>query len=123
MNFITSVYTDVGIKKKTNQDSALILEAETDCGQVLLAVMCDGMGDLAKGEVASAALVNAFRDWFKNELPELICNGLDQQTVFTAFGNIAFEMNARIATYGAKVGVSLGTTVVAMLIANGKYTH
>ncbi|MCD7727820.1 MAG: serine/threonine-protein phosphatase [Ruminococcus sp.] len=121
MNFITSVYTDVGIKKKTNQDSALVLEAETDFGQVLLAVICDGMGGLAKGEVASAALVNAFRDWFKNELPELICEELDQQAVFNAFGNIAFDMNARIGTYGMNIGVNLGTTVAAMLIINGRY--
>lgn len=121
MNFITSVYTDVGIKKKTNQDSVLALEAQTEIGQVLLAVMCDGMGGLAKGEVASAALVNAFRNWFINELPRLICMGLDQQAVFTAFGNIAFEMNARISTYGMNIGVSLGTTVVAMLIVGNRY--
>lgn len=121
MDFKTSVYTDVGIKKKTNQDSVLVLEADTDNGQVLLAVMCDGMGGLAKGEVASAALVKAFRDWFREELPELIAAGLEQRAVFNAFGNIAFEMNAKIGTYGMEIGVSMGTTVVAMLIAEGKY--
>lgn len=121
MEFKASVYTDVGIRKKTNQDSVLVLEAETELGNVMLAVMCDGMGGLAKGEVASAALIQAFRNWFYNELPALIYNGLDGQAVFNEFGNIAFEMNAKISTYGMNVGVSLGTTVVSMLFFGGYY--
>lgn len=121
MRYLTAVHTDVGIKKKTNQDSALIMEAETDIGNVLLAVICDGMGGLSKGEVASAALIQAFSDWFKNELPEIIGQGINHRSVFNAFGNIAFDMNARIGSYGAKCGVSLGTTVVAMLFAGGRY--
>lgn len=44
MNFLTAVHTDVGIKKSTNQDSALVMEATSDYGNVLLAVICDGMG-------------------------------------------------------------------------------
>lgn len=121
MEFMTSVYTDVGIKKKTNQDSALVMKADTDLGKILLTVMCDGMGGLAKGEVASAALIGAFQKWFKEELPGLVYKGIDQHTVFTAFGNIAIEMNARISSYGINEGVNLGTTVVAMLFFNDQY--
>lgn len=44
MNYLTAVHTDVGIRKKTNQDSALVMEATTDKGNVLLTVVCDGMG-------------------------------------------------------------------------------
>ena len=58
MNYLTAVHTDVGIRKKTNQDSVLIETAATDYGQVLLSVVCDGMGGLAKGEVASAIPVS-----------------------------------------------------------------
>ena len=60
MNFLTAFHTDIGIKKKTNQDSLLIHQARTDTGNVLLAVICDGMGGLAKGEVASACMIRAF---------------------------------------------------------------
>ena len=59
MNYLTAVHTDVGIRKKTSQDSALVMEATTDKGNVLLTVVCDGMGGLAKGEVASAAVIDA----------------------------------------------------------------
>ena len=38
MEFLTAMHTDIGIKKNTNQDSALILEADTDFGKILLAI-------------------------------------------------------------------------------------
>ena len=72
MEFLTAVHTDVGIRKSTNQDSALVMEAQTDCGRVLFSVICDGMGGLAKGEVASATVIKAFSDWFEKELPKLL---------------------------------------------------
>lgn len=61
MGFLSVLHSDVGIKKNTNQDSVLIKVASTDYGEVMLAVVCDGMGGLAKGEVASAALIKAFQ--------------------------------------------------------------
>lgn len=78
MNFLTAVHTDVGIKKKTNQDSALIVEAETPRGRAMLAVIADGMGGLAKGELASATVIRAFDTWFENDLPEVIGDELDR---------------------------------------------
>ena len=53
MRFSAVYNTDVGIKKKTNQDSLAIKIAETPDGQALFSLVCDGMGGLAKGEVAS----------------------------------------------------------------------
>ena len=72
MGFLSVVHSDRGIKKNTNQDSVLIKEASTDYGDVMLAVVCDGMGGLAKGEVASAALIKAFSMWFEVQFPELL---------------------------------------------------
>ena len=53
MGFLSVLHSDVGIKKNTNQDSVLIKVASTDYGEVMLAVVCDGMGGLAKGEDVS----------------------------------------------------------------------
>ena len=39
MNYLTAVHTDAGIRKSTNQDSALIETAATDYGQILLSVL------------------------------------------------------------------------------------
>ena len=65
MKYEIAVQTDIGIKKDTNQDSCCVKEAVTEKGNILFAVICDGMGGLAKGEVASATLVKTFSNWFE----------------------------------------------------------
>ena len=72
MGFLSVLHSDVGIKKNTNQDSVLIKVASTDYGEVMLAVVCDGMGGLAKGEVASSALITMLSNWFENDLPKFL---------------------------------------------------
>lgn len=44
MGFSAVYNTDVGIKKKTNQDSLAIKIADTPNGQVVFSLVCDGMG-------------------------------------------------------------------------------
>lgn len=55
MNFLVSANTDVGTVKTTNQDSLDIKVLNTVQGKMVFAILCDGMGGLANGEVASAA--------------------------------------------------------------------
>ena len=69
MNFIVAAATDIGITKSANQDSFNARVFSTRLGKMAFAVLCDGMGGLSKGEVASASLVNAFCKWADNKLP------------------------------------------------------
>lgn len=121
MNFLTAFHTDVGIKKKTNQDSLLIHQAQTDSGNVLLAVICDGMGGLAKGEVASACMIRAFSDWFRLELPGMLSVGLQPEALRTSWESLVGSVDRKIAEYSDKNGVSMGTTCVALLVVNETY--
>lgn len=121
MNFIVSATTDIGISKSTNQDSLSIRVANTSQGRMVFAVLCDGMGGLDKGEVASASVIGAFDNWFKNVLPGL-CNGPIQDSVIREqWTKLVTEQNSLIKTYGARQGVKLGTTVVAMLLTQTRY--
>lgn len=121
MNFQTAFHTDVGIKKKTNQDSLLIHQAKTDKGNVLLAVICDGMGGLAKGEVASACMIQAFSDWFRLELPGLLSADLRPEVLRSSWEQLVMKMNNAIAEYSDLHNVSMGTTCVAFLVVHETY--
>ena len=121
MKYITAAYTDVGIKKMTNQDSLLIMQAETDYGAILLAVLCDGMGGLQKGEVASASLIRDFSDWFRRELPVLLQNGLRQDALRDSWDSLIQRANVRIGNYGISTKISLGTTCVSLLLVGDLY--
>ena len=126
MGFLSVLHSDVGIKKNTNQDSVLIKVASTDYGEVMLAVVCDGMGGLAKGEVASAALIKAFSDWFEQEFPEILYNkrtenGIDRLELENGMNQLVLEVGERISRYGEMSHVAMGTTVAVLLMAEGKY--
>lgn len=121
MNYLTASHTDIGIKKSTNQDSLLVQQAQTDYGPVLLAVLCDGMGGLQKGELASASLVRDFSAWFHRELPALLQDGLQQEALRESWDRLIQQSNIKIASYGAKANISLGTTCVALLLVGSLY--
>ncbi len=121
MEFLTAVHTDVGIRKSTNQDSALVMEAQTDCGRVLFSVICDGMGGLAKGEVASATVINAFSDWFEKELPKLLHMEDPEKMIFGEWEELVMDCNQRISEYAGRFGVSMGTTLNAALFMKDRY--
>ena len=65
-NFRCAYHTDTGIKKQSNQDSILLSAIASQKNEILLAVLCDGMGGMAKGELASATVIRAFSEWFRN---------------------------------------------------------
>ena len=96
MRLIAAAETDRGIVKESNQDSLCFELAETSRGNAALAIVCDGMGGLQKGEVASAAVIRQFSDWFETEFPRQF---------------EAFDWRS----------VRLGITVSAMLIYENHY--
>lgn len=121
MKFFVTAHTDIGIKKNTNQDSLLVLKAIYKNSEIVFSVLCDGMGGLAKGEVASASVIDAYSKWFQNDFIEMLRKGLDKDEIFGVWEKIASEMNAKISAYGEKNGISLGTTLVMMLMCDEKY--
>ena len=121
MNFIVSANTDIGISKSTNQDSLTTMVFNTPQGRMAFSVLCDGMGGLDKGEVASASVINAFRNWALTQLP-LLCNApLEDAQIRSQWDQLVTEQNQLIKAYGARQGVRLGTTVVVMLLTQTRY--
>ena len=75
MEFSATYNTDIGIRKSTNQDSVAIRIIDSPDGQVAFAIVCDGMGGLAKGELASKEVITAFCRWFDEEFATQVVEG------------------------------------------------
>lgn len=121
MKYLLAAATDVGNRKKTNQDSVLVKRAVCNDEQVVLAVLCDGMGGLSKGEVASASLITAFSKWFEREFRQY-AGMLDAESeVLRSWDRMIREMNQKLAGYGRQNMVKLGTTITAMLFFQDYY--
>ncbi|MBO6159770.1 MAG: serine/threonine-protein phosphatase [Firmicutes bacterium] len=121
MNYMIAAHSDIGIKKNTNQDSLMIKVAQTRLGKVCLCIVCDGMGGLAKGELASATVIRVFENWFEKDLPKLIEAGFDPTELKLQWDNIVLEQNRVLSGYASRNGTRMGTTIVAVLFIGNEY--
>lgn len=124
MNYEIAAQTDVGTVKNTNQDSLMIKRISTNLGNMVFAVLCDGMGGLAKGELASATVIRAFDKWVNEDLQMICENGprvIEDSVIRAQWESIVANQNQKIKQYGAGQGVNLGTTVVALLVTDQRY--
>lgn len=120
MQVLTAYHTDVGIEKQTNQDSLCVQVAESSLGTVVLAVVCDGMGGLSKGELASSNVIRAFTNWFDTELADQLSENAEEEIRYR-WDRIIKEQNQRIGAYGKEQHINLGTTLTALLIVDTKF--
>jgi len=121
MAFFTAHHTDVGIKKKTNQDALLLKTAKTPRGLVGLFIICDGMGGLSHGELASATVIRGMAEWFDAEMPRLSRSEQMEEEIYSEVEKCIKQLNEKIRNYGENSKANLGTTLTALLIVHNKY--
>lgn len=121
MRFLTVAHTDIGTTKQINQDAFCLKVAHTSSANVAFAVLCDGMGGLKSGEYASALVVNAFSQWFHNEFSRIVSSTTDMNVIAARWGEIVQDQGRKILEYGQSRGISLGTTLTAVLLINNRY--
>lgn len=104
----------------TNQDSILIKHATYDNNEVLMAIVCDGMGGLSRGEIASAAVIREFEKWFMKELPFEL-KRIDMNVIGYKWSLLLRSLNISIQEYGQKFSERLGTTFTGTLFINNQF--
>lgn len=120
MRFVATVESDVGIVKETNQDSVVLKHASSAKGEVIMAVLCDGMGGLSKGELASKTVVLEFAKWFDEELPFEL-ESVDLDVIAGKWSLILKDLNLRIASYADAHKVEMGTTFTGVLFVGEEF--
>lgn len=124
-HYTVAAHSDVGTTKNVNQDSLTVKVANTIYGEAAFAVICDGMGGLEQGEVASAAVVRAYEQWFLRDLPQFLSRGFSEETLEQVWFRLANDCNVRVAEYSREQKAPMGTTLTAVLLLGGRYyiTH
>lgn len=121
MYFVASHFSAVGISKSVNQDSVCIRQAKCNRKNYLMAVICDGMGGMEQGEVASKAGVQCFYDWFEKRLPKII-KECSLDVILNDWKRMIPRLNDTLCQYGKNNNIRLGTTLSAIFIDDdGRY--
>ncbi len=118
------IFTDAGKKRPVNQDSSLVKVANSSMlGRISFVAVCDGMGGLSRGEVASCKVIRSMENWFHEELTMM--QDLDEdriwKTVEASWNRLLAKVNAEIRRYGKHRGINLGTTLTALLQIGKRY--
>lgn len=121
MELWTAAITDKGIKKEKNQDALLIKVAQSPIGKVGMAVICDGMGGLSRGELASATLINAIDEWFVSKAHLVIAGINREHAIYESLKQVVETVDQKIKVYGNRERIQLGTTLCLLLIIDADY--
>ena len=107
-----SARTDVGIVRSNNQDSYAAGEFQNG---VAWAVVCDGMGGNAGGNIASSTAVKSISERITSAYRETMTSSSIKNLLVTAITNANFEIYDMAADNLDLLG--MGTTVVAAIMA------
>ncbi|KAA0549170.1 serine/threonine-protein phosphatase [Bacillus sp. BGMRC 2118] len=120
MSFLVAYHTDLGNRKKTNQDALLMKSVRTRKGRIGLFVVCDGMGGLSDGELASATVIRSLARWFEENVQTTVENEKEEE-LYNQLEQTLHEVNGKIDMYGTSLNKKLGTTVTALLVVYSTY--
>ena len=121
MRYLISAITDAGSVRENNEDAVMVQEFHTFIGPVVLAVLCDGMGGLTQGDIASSYVVKRFQAWAQEELADLCRMGLQDGMIRKIWERLIEECNDSIRQYGVSQGIQMGTTLVAFLLTPHRF--
>lgn len=121
--------TQKGYGKKVNQDALLLKVAVLNKERIAFAVLCDGMGGLDDGEIASAQGIRTMERWFYDELPAIMeanskktgCGIPIADAVKESWRKRIMQLNIQLTGYGRLHDRKLGTTILAVLLVEQTY--
>lgn len=124
MNLIFNSTTDIGNTRPTNQDSIFTNSISVNDINFFIAVVCDGLGGLQCGEIASQKTISYIKEWFNclryrsfsmeniNSQFEYLTDELD---------NLILQVNSDLVDYSTEKNISMGTTLSLIFIGNENY--
>lgn len=115
MSLTAGAHTDVGIRKTVNQDAYGARIVASGMNEACLLIVCDGVGGMSEGEIASGVVVCSFLDWFDEHLAEIGLDSLSETDVLAQWQQLVRDANACIFGYAQKKGVHIGTTATVFM--------
>ena len=121
MDFVTMAVSSVGNVKEVNQDYYFFEQGRTERGNIVFAILCDGMGGLQQGEFASKTVVEAFKAWGKEHLADYSLGEFVDAEIRREWTELVNRCNHYLHAYGREWGISLGTTLTVLLMTEERY--
>ena len=116
MQFIAYAKTDKGMAEPVNEDSIAYFSKSQNQDKVFLMLVCDGVGGLSYGEIASRCLVHEFYQWFTLLNEEIFRRKKWQELIIEQWNALLFHANQKLKSAGKRLLCRLGTTLSVLMI-------
>lgn len=121
LHYTVAAQTDTGISKNINQDSLMVKVLSIHGIEAAFAVICDGMGGLEQGEIASGVVVRTFEQWYLKSFPSFLETAQSMAELEKIWKDLIDDCNLRIMDYSNQSKTTMGTTLTLLLLFNGWY--
>lgn len=119
MRYLATAASDQGTTRSSNQDTIVLKHLLVENDEFLMGIVCDGMGGLSKGELASATVIREFSTWF-NEVLVPHYSELNLEQIAEVWKERISDVNRRLNVYSEGHNLRLGTTFTGLLILQGQ---
>ena len=121
MQITTSSFWWKGRSASVNQDSLSLQHVRLRSGSAVLAMVCDGIGGLARGEDAGGIAVYHLTQWFYGECRELILEKKSKELILLALQRQVYQIQELLLKFQQKEKIRSGTTMTCLLLIRRRY--
>ena len=121
INLKAACASNIGIVRSSNQDAIMVHVKKKKKHMMALGAVCDGIGGLEHGEIASSLIIKRLEDWF-----DLVCKrmnwwNMEKEILFAHLKDEVEVAGEKLWDYICKNQVMTGTTLSLILIIDDQY--
>lgn len=121
MKLFEGFYSDIGTTRKVNQDSIVCRKLEQKKNSFAVVAVCDGIGGLERGEVASEIISECINETFEQITEWIEIDSANSDVIILHIKDAVDEANERLYNYRIANGVQMGTTMSLLIIIRDMY--
>ncbi|MEE1312848.1 MAG: PP2C family serine/threonine-protein phosphatase [Lachnospiraceae bacterium] len=112
---------DAGLGGKKNQDVYWAKQRDFGKKQAVLAMVCDGVGGVQEGEIASKKTIDYIVGGFWGNLPQYVEHRLSMEQLGRKLEKDLYKANIRLYEAAKKKGIRTGTTIALYFMLGKQY--
>lgn len=113
--------TSTGNIRESNQDAVVLRSFERSGEYFVVVAVCDGIGGLARGELASSLTAQKISEWFDDVLKWIDPETVDPEILNAHLKDLAEECNRLVREYRILHQIDTGTTMSLLLLIRNFY--